>query len=123
MDHAKPNGTCTLFQCGGGVTEWEARPDVFPDGMAAVHDSIGKPLVVHNRFFSFFLCFFLFFELFCFFVGFEREKTHKSKRYWSNDNVYTNYSFHFGKFEALPTVFFHSFSYFLKRREKKRFLN
>jgi len=66
-----PNVTCTLFRCGGGVVDWEARQDIFPDGMEAVSDFLGKPLVLHNR-------------------------------YWSNENVYTNFSFYFGKLEALP---------------------
>jgi hypothetical protein len=35
-----------------GVKLWEARPDIFPDGMAFVFRSIGKPLVLHNRYFS-----------------------------------------------------------------------
>ena len=35
-----------------GVTRWEARPDVFPDGIAGLHDKLGLPLVMHNRWWS-----------------------------------------------------------------------
>ncbi|MBV9850127.1 MAG: hypothetical protein JO250_10680 [Armatimonadetes bacterium] len=36
----------------GGVARWEARPDVFPDGVAGVHRVLGLPLVMHNRWWS-----------------------------------------------------------------------
>lgn len=36
----------------GGVTRWEARPDVFPDGVAGLHQTLGLPFVMHNRWWS-----------------------------------------------------------------------
>ena len=36
----------------GGVDRWEARPDVFPDGVAGLHRKLGLPLVMHNRWWS-----------------------------------------------------------------------
>src|SRR6185312_13460455 len=32
-----------------GVTDWSPRTDVFPHGLAALHQSLGLPLVTHNR--------------------------------------------------------------------------
>jgi len=34
----------------GGVTTWTALPDVFPDGLQAVHEAIQMPFVAHNRY-------------------------------------------------------------------------
>ncbi|KAH8067431.1 hypothetical protein JL721_7542 [Aureococcus anophagefferens] len=36
----------------GGVTNWTARPDVFPSGMRHVRDATGWPIVAHNRYWS-----------------------------------------------------------------------
>lgn len=37
----------------GGLALWEARPDVFPDGMAAAAAGIGDlPTTMHNRWFD-----------------------------------------------------------------------
>ena len=36
----------------GGVTNWTARPDVFPRGMRHVRDATGWPIVAHNRYWS-----------------------------------------------------------------------
>jgi hypothetical protein len=35
-----------------GVDLWDARPDVFPSGLAALHQKLGVPLVAHNRWWS-----------------------------------------------------------------------
>ncbi len=34
---------------GGAVTNWTSLDDVFPSGMAAIHDALGVPMVMHNR--------------------------------------------------------------------------
>lgn len=37
-----------------GVSEWVARPDIFPDGLEAVHRRLGNiPLAAHNRYWAF----------------------------------------------------------------------
>ncbi|KAH8061053.1 hypothetical protein JL722_4347 [Aureococcus anophagefferens] len=36
----------------GGVTNWTARPDIFPSGMRHVRDATGWPIVAHNRYWS-----------------------------------------------------------------------
>ncbi len=36
----------------GGVDRWEARPEVFPDGVGGFHAKLGLPLVLHNRWWS-----------------------------------------------------------------------
>ena len=33
----------------GGVKNWTARPDIFPNGINAVVDRTGWPIVAHNR--------------------------------------------------------------------------
>ena len=39
---------------GGGVTNWTARPNVFPDGVAGVHRRMKNlPLAVHNRYWAY----------------------------------------------------------------------
>ena len=35
---------------GGGIDLWEARPDSFPDGLAAFRDKTGWPQMLHNRY-------------------------------------------------------------------------
>ena len=37
---------------GSGVTLWDARPDVFPDGLAGFHEKTGWPTMLHNRMWS-----------------------------------------------------------------------
>ena len=37
---------------GAGVTLWDARPDVFPDGLAGFHAKTGWPTMLHNRMWS-----------------------------------------------------------------------
>lgn len=37
---------------GGGLKNWTARPDVFPNGIEAVHEYTGWPILAHNRYFS-----------------------------------------------------------------------
>lgn len=37
---------------GDGVNVWDARPDIFPDGMKAVQQKLGLPVVLHNRYWS-----------------------------------------------------------------------
>jgi len=69
----KINGNCTLWSCGGGVTDWSPRPDVFPNGISPVQQKIGKPLVTHNRYWS-------------------------TQNVYEDD-----YDFHNGFYEALPT--------------------
>lgn len=46
------SGDCTLFNCGGGVTDWVAMPSVFPNGMKYVYDQIQKPFALHNRYWA-----------------------------------------------------------------------
>lgn len=35
-----------------GVKLWESRPDIFPNGMANLRRVMGKPFVLHNRYFA-----------------------------------------------------------------------
>jgi hypothetical protein len=37
---------------GGGLVLWEAKPEMFPAGLAAFRDRLGLPLVTHNRWFA-----------------------------------------------------------------------
>ena len=34
---------------GGGVTQWEAKPEVFPHGLEWLHEQLGMPFYMHNR--------------------------------------------------------------------------
>jgi hypothetical protein len=36
----------------GGVSKWDARPDVFPDGLAALRSKLSLPFIMHNRWWS-----------------------------------------------------------------------
>jgi hypothetical protein len=36
----------------GGLKNWTARPDIFPDGMKAVHKETGWPIQAHSRYWS-----------------------------------------------------------------------
>ncbi len=39
---------------GNGVSEWVARPDIFPDGLPALDHKLGNiPIVAHNRYWSY----------------------------------------------------------------------
>ena len=44
--------TCSYKGPGAGVTLWDARPDVFPDGLAGFHEKTGWPTMLHNRMWS-----------------------------------------------------------------------
>jgi len=35
-----------------GVKEWDARPDIFPSGMAGLYQEMKRPFVLHNRYWS-----------------------------------------------------------------------
>ena len=37
---------------GGGVVSWTAKPDVFPHGLAWLHEQLGVPFFMHNRMWS-----------------------------------------------------------------------
>ena len=37
---------------GSGVTLWEPKPDVFPNGIKTFHRKLGLPLIMHNRYWS-----------------------------------------------------------------------
>jgi len=34
----------------GGVKNWTAMPEVFPDGVSGVSQKTGRPIVAHNRY-------------------------------------------------------------------------
>ncbi|MBP7127274.1 hypothetical protein KBD49_13000 [Myxococcota bacterium] len=36
----------------GGLVEWQPRPEMFPDGLAAFRQRLGLPLITHNRWFA-----------------------------------------------------------------------
>ena len=46
------DGNCTLFDCGGGVVSWTPMPSIFPNGMNSIQEKLGKPLILHNRYWS-----------------------------------------------------------------------
>ncbi|CAF1132035.1 unnamed protein product, partial [Didymodactylos carnosus] len=37
---------------GDGVSEWESRPDIFPDGMAQLNNKVQLPIGAHNRYWA-----------------------------------------------------------------------
>lgn len=37
----------------GGLVRWEPRADIFPDGIESIYNVTGKPMTLHNRWFSF----------------------------------------------------------------------
>jgi len=36
----------------GGLVKWEPRPEVFPGGLAALHEQLGVPLIAHSKWFE-----------------------------------------------------------------------
>ena len=43
---------CSFKGPGAGVTLWDSRPDVFPDGLLGFHNKTGWPQMLHNRMWS-----------------------------------------------------------------------